>query len=378
MRIGYFIRDYVFKDSSGKLAMSGGVKMFSQHVRILKEIGFEAFVIARRAGEGVDWESLDVYEKPVMIQDDDLGDIPDCDIYVGTVFSDVKRLFERGKGKVVHFCQGYEPVDYMSRITREALTEKYQRKGIFSALNRYRDVARFKKKIREIESIYALPTVKAAASKHIAELLEKRYRQKCVLIRYGIDGHIFHPNEGRIWGKDGKIRILSVGPTQVGFKGIPDTLQAVRILKEKGHPVELVRVSPQPPSREEEERTLVDQYYINLNEREIGEMYRSSDIFISSSLEGEGFGLPAMEALASGVPSVLTEISSYKNFDEDGNFAYFVPTHKPDRIAEGVLAFMADQSLRARCIERGLKVAKGFSLERTREDLSHFMKGLIP
>ena len=34
-----------------------------------------------------------------MIQEDNLGDVPDCDIYVGTVFSDVKRLFERSKGK---------------------------------------------------------------------------------------------------------------------------------------------------------------------------------------------------------------------------------------------------------------------------------------
>ena len=149
--------------------------------------------------------------------------------------------------------------------------------------------------------------------------------------------------KGEVWGENGKIKILSVGPIQVGFKGIPDTLGAIRMLKEKGVPIEFIRVSHHPPSEREEVGTVVDQYYMNLKEKEMGELYRNSDIFISSSLEGEGFGLPAMEALACGVPSILTEISSYKNFDAKRDFAYFVSTHRPDRIAEGVLTFMKDQ-----------------------------------
>jgi alpha-1,3-rhamnosyl/mannosyltransferase len=96
------------------------------------------------------------------------------------------------------------------------------------------------------------------------------------------------------------------------------------------------------------------------------------DIFISSSLEGEGFGLPAMEALASGIPSILTEISSYLNFDEKKDFAYFVPTHRPDKIAEGILTFIEDRELRERCRARGLDVSKRFTLERTKQDLLNF------
>jgi glycosyltransferase involved in cell wall biosynthesis len=115
---------------------------------------------------------------------------------------------------------------------------------------------------------------------------------------------------------------------------------------------------------------------VNLKEKEMANLYRSTDIFISSSLEGEGFGLPAVEALASGVPSILTEISSYKNFNEKRDFAYFVPTHRPDKIAEGVLAFMEDGEFRTKCIEKGTGVAKAFTLERTKQDLLNFMKNL--
>jgi glycosyltransferase involved in cell wall biosynthesis len=206
--------------------------------------------------------------------------------------------------------------------------------------------------------------------------LEKRYQQKCFLIQNGIDPRIFHPNGRRAWGENGRIRILSVGPTQVGFKGIPDTLRAIKLLKEKGIEIEFIRVSPQLPSEEEQDEKVVYQYYTNLKEQEMAELYRNADIFISSSLEGEGFGLPAMEALACGVPSILTEISSYKHFSEKGDFAYFVPTHRPDRIAQGVLAFIEGLGFRERCIESGLRVAKGFTLERTKQDLSNFIKEL--
>jgi glycosyltransferase involved in cell wall biosynthesis len=168
-----------------------------------------------------------------------------------------------------------------------------------------------------------------------------------------------------------------VGSIRVGSKNIPDTLKSIKLLKDKGLNIGFTRVSPHPPSEGERVGKLVDQYCVNLKEKEMAELYRSTDIFISSSLEGEGFGLPAMEALACGVPSILTEISSYQNFDARKDFAYFVPTHRPDRIAEGVLAFIEDKGLRERCRERGIDMAKGFTLERTKKDLSNFIQSLM-
>jgi glycosyltransferase involved in cell wall biosynthesis len=374
MKIGYFIRNYVLKDSYGRSTISGGGKVVSQHVRLLNEMGYETLLLTKNLQVESNLTELNLYEKPTLIQGED--DIPDCDIYIGTMYNDVKWLFKMGKQKIVHLCQGYEPIDYLSRIEKEAITEKYLRKGLVS-IWRHIDALKFKRRVKQIESIYALPTIKAAVSKHLAELIQRRYHQKCFIIQNGIDANIFYPNEKNIWCKNGKIKILSVGPMQVGFKGIPDVLQSIRILKEKGVPLEFTRVSPVPPSEGEEVGNVVDQYYINLKEKEMAELYRSMDIFISSSLEGEGFGLPAMEALACGVPSVLTEISSYKNFGTERNFAYFVPPHRPDRIADGVLAFVKDRGLRKGCQERGIDVAKGFTLERTKQDLLNFVQSLM-
>jgi len=363
MRIGYFIRN---------IGVSGGVKVVLQHVKMLKEEGYDVILMAEKVK--ADWDGLPV--EPVTVKAKDLGDMPDRDVYVGSVPSDVVRLFKRGRGKVVHLCQGYEPVEYRARIEGESITEKYARKGVFSFVERYADNAKFKKRIREFEAIYALPTVKAAVSKHLKDLIEKTYRQKCALIQNGIDLGVFHPAKNRSWGKDGKVRILSAGSMAVGFKGIPDTLDAVDSLRKKGVKVELTRVSPSPPSEREKKDGLVDRYLTGIKEEEMAALYRDADIYISSSLEGEGFGLPAIEAAASGVPTILTEISTYKNFSEDRSFSWFVPTHSPDRIAEGVLALMEDRKLRETCIEKGFAVARSFSLEKTKEDLLAFMDGL--
>jgi len=375
MKIGYFIRNYVLEDRYGNPAAAGGVKVVSQHVKLLNEMGYETLLITRNVKKDLNLAEMNLYEKPVLVQAED--ELPDCDLYVGTMLNDVRWLSSRREGRVVHLCQGYEPIDYLSRIKGEVLTERYLRRGVISRIRKYIDTLKFKRRVKGIEAIYALPTVKAAVSKHLVELIEKKYRQKCSLIQNGIDPTVFYPDGRRIWGADRRIRVLSVGPIDVGFKGIPDTLQSVEILKDKGIKLEFIRVSTQPPSEREEVGTLVDRHFVNLKEKEMANLYRSTDIFISSSLEGEGFGLPAMEALASGVPSILTEISSYLNFDEKKDFAYFVPTHRPDKIAEGVLTFIEDRQYRTRCMEKGIGVAKGFTLERTREDLTDFFKGLM-
>jgi len=375
MKIGYFVKTYVLEDRHGKPMYSGGIKVVSQHVKMLNQMGYETCLVTRNTKEDLDLAAMNLYESPIVASPGD--DLPDCDLYVGTFLSDVKMLFDGFKGPVVHLCQGYEPIDYRSRITGEAVTARYQRRGRLSAIRRYADRVKFRKKIRGIESIYALPTVKAAVSRHLVELLGQRYRQRCFLIQNGVDPDIFYPDRNRVWGENGKIKILSVGPMQVGFKGIPDTLEAIRALKGKGLDVDFIRVSSQPPSGEEKDENLVDTFYMNLKEREMAELYRHSDLFISSSLDGEGFGLPAMEALASGVPSILTEIASYVNFDERRDFAYFVPTHQPDKIVEGILTLRNDAGLREKYRERGIRVSKGFTLERTKRDLLSLIKELL-
>jgi glycosyltransferase involved in cell wall biosynthesis len=131
------------------------------------------------------------------------------------------------------------------------------------------------------------------------------------------------------------MKIINIGPYKVTFKGIETTLAAVRILKQKNLPVMLIRVAPHI---EEHERNnpLIDKCYENIPPENLGELLRNSHVYISNSTEGEGFGLPAMEAIATGAIPILSSISSYKNFSKKKNFCFFVPEHNAEKTAETV------------------------------------------
>ncbi|MGC8992952.1 MAG: glycosyltransferase family 4 protein, partial [Thermoplasmata archaeon] len=50
-------------------------------------------------------------------------------------------------------------------------------------------------------------------------------------------------------------------------------------------------------------------FFENLKEKELAEIYRNSDIFIYPSLY-EGFGLPVLEAMGSGLPVIISNVTS--------------------------------------------------------------------
>ncbi len=124
------------------------------------------------------------------------------------------------------------------------------------------------------------------------------------------------------------------------------------------------------------EEGIVDRYLVGLNEDEMADLYRETDIYISTSLTGEGLGYPAIEALACGVPSILTEIPSYMDLDDRRDFACFVPVHRPDLVAEGIIKLIKDKAYRDMCIQRGFEVAAQYTLERTKKDLRDFFERL--
>ncbi len=130
MRIAYFIRN---------IGVSGGVKVVLQHVQMLKEDGYDVTLFTNKVKD-----SWDLKEKPVIMKPDDLRDLSGFDIIVASIYHDVRMLFSKGARKLVHLCQGYEPIDYLSRIAGESVTERYQRKGFLSLLESRLDLLKFK------------------------------------------------------------------------------------------------------------------------------------------------------------------------------------------------------------------------------------------
>jgi glycosyltransferase involved in cell wall biosynthesis len=341
---------------SCRLIRSGGTKIIAQHVKLLRERGHQARILTiDPEGDelwGVSVERVKAFRQDFFNQ---------TNIIVGSWLRDVEAASKIRGPVICHLCQGYEPIELSFRIREERIPPKYRYHGIISRFFFLKKKWSFRRRVRKIEKIYRLQTVKIAVSQALKEVIEDIYGKPCHLIPNGVDQHIFQPAP-QPKTLQSPIRLLSIGPINMAFKGIDDTFEAVRILKQKQIPVEFVRVSLSPPTEAELKSGLVDRFLVGLSEKEMVQLYQNSDILIAPSL-WEGFGLPVIEAMSCGVPSILTDSGSYKSLDSRMDFAYFVPPHSPPAIVEGVLKIKEDHLLRERIIKRGFEVAGRYTLE---------------
>jgi len=97
-------------------------------------------------------------------------------------------------------------------------------------------------------------------------------------------------------------------------------------------------------------------------------LYRLATVFVFPSLY-EGFGLPPLEAMASGTPVVTSNVSSLP--EVAGDAAVLVDPYDVDSIVDGLRRVVGDREMAATLRRRGLERAREFSwarsVEKTRE-----------
>ena len=77
----------------------------------------------------------------------------------------------------------------------------------------------------------------------------------------------------------------------------------------------------------------------------------------------EGFGLPPLEAMASGVPVVVSNTTSLPEIC--GNAAVYIDPYQPESIAQGLNELLENKSFYSRMKNEGLKQAAKFTWART-------------
>jgi glycosyltransferase involved in cell wall biosynthesis len=96
--------------------------------------------------------------------------------------------------------------------------------------------------------------------------------------------------------------------------------------------------------------------------RTLAILYRLAAVFVFPSLY-EGFGLPPLEAMASGTPVITSNVSSLP--EVVGDAAVLIDPLKPEEIAAAMHRVLTDSQLRQDLRERGLERARHFSWERS-------------
>jgi len=98
---------------------------------------------------------------------------------------------------------------------------------------------------------------------------------------------------------------------------------------------------------------------------DLAAIYQLADLLAYPSLY-EGFGLPLLEAMASGLPVIASNVSAIP--EVVGDAALLVSPTDPEELTNAMRAALREKSLREELAEKGLKRARKFSWDRAAEN----------
>jgi glycosyltransferase involved in cell wall biosynthesis len=318
----------------------GGVKVALLQAEALARRGHRVAVVSPQPPP--DWFSLMQahFERSTFR---DSREIAAADVRVATFWRTVPPALEGARGPVFHLCQGYE-----------------------GEITFYRDAW------SEIDRIYREPTIKLAVSATLAARLSGLGIGPVVDVGQAFDPDGFFPGESRPPAKPPWI--LVVGPLEIDFKGVDVALAGLDVWRRRGGRFRLRRVSYFPAGEAEKGWGLADEYHHRLPPDRMPYVYRASDLFIGASRLAEGFGLPSLEAVACGVPSLLSDVPGQREIA--GEAAGYFRDGDPASLADQLPALLTEEA-RARARFLGPAAAARFDAKRVAERLEQAFRGAL-
>lgn len=112
------------------------------------------------------------------------------------------------------------------------------------------------------------------------------------------------------------------------------------------------------------------------DEAAMANFYRACDVFIFPS-RAEGFGLPPLEAMASGAAVILTDCGGVSTYAEHEKNCLMVPVNDPVALAEAISRLVTDRDLREALVAAGLRTAARFERADVEERFCDLLESLV-
>jgi glycosyltransferase involved in cell wall biosynthesis len=208
--------------------------------------------------------------------------------------------------------------------------------------------------VRVAQRLPAIVTVSESSRRDIVAQMGVA-PDRMTVVPVGVDHRVFRPIEGTV-AVPGRLMVTS--SSDVPMKGLVPLLEAVAKLRTE-RAVELVVIGrPRPGGRVDKAIArlgLADAVHCvsGISDDELARRYGEAQVAVVPSLY-EGFSLPAVEAMACGVPVVATTGGALPEVvGRDGETALLVRPDDPEDLARAIARLLDDAALRARLGDAG-------------------------
>ncbi|HVG23117.1 MAG TPA: glycosyltransferase family 1 protein [Thermoanaerobaculia bacterium] len=195
-----------------------------------------------------------------------------------------------------------------------------------------------------------------AAKSDLLEALDLD-RERIVVTHLGVDGRFFHPSEARL-----PFRYFLFTGRAASHKNLETLLAAFAIVRRRDPELRLVLAGARHERHAASPGVVVPGF---VPDGELPALYAGAIALIMPSFM-EGFGLPALEAMAAGTAVITSTARAL--VEVTGDAALHVDPRSPHALADAMERVGSDGELRAMLIAKGRERARGFTWRRCAEE----------
>lgn len=284
-RIAFFIND--------TSVVGGGTKILFKHINWLIKLGVDVTVYSYSPKP--DWIKL----KLKYVKINSIEEIDTAGINLFVVFSifDLPGILNKlPLSKVVHLCQGYEGYHY-GRTYEELKSDKHI-----------------------LTMLHAIPVKNITVSTHLFNLFKEKFNRVSEYVPNSIDHKIFKLR--KLYDNNTK-SILFIGNPWHPLKGFEFLASAIVAIQKSKYRIQNLKLNIVIGYRTEninkiqeelsKELDCIVEIKEKLSSEKIAEVIRHSSVVVCTSWY-EGFSMPLLEAMASGVPVITTNNMGAESF----------------------------------------------------------------
>jgi len=335
--------------------LTGGMKLLYQQAKYLQQQGHRIQILLKERHEALpDWLTDFMPDEEItLIEGQTMKEVAltsGCDIIFSGWYMFNADL-ENDEIPVFYWEQGHENLfgdgmqnEYNENWLRNYLKEQYT-KNVYLGCN----------------------------SNYVKQVIKTKFNRHAHVIPCSIDTKEWYPLSQPITLE--MPIVLLIGNPYLKFKGFEQALETLEKIWQEGTHFKVHWLCQAPPQLTKTYPFEI-QLFINRSQTELPTIYRHANILLTCSTY-EGFSMPTLEAMASGVPVVATSMGGISHFSIHGENIMIAQTNKTEELAAHLKTVLTNQELRTQLIQNGLKTAQQLDITKIGKQLEETLVSIV-